>query len=267
MFSRHGERTREGTPRGTAGAGKVRLDTLLVERGLAPTRSKAQALILAGEVRVDGERADKAGALVPADARVTLAGRAALRYVSRGGLKLEGALADLGVPVRGRTALDVGASTGGFTDCLLQAGAARVYAVDVGRGQLAWRLRQDPRVVVLEGRNIRTLPPEAVPEPVDLSTIDVSFISLEKVLPAVRPFLRPGADVLALVKPQFEVGRAAVGKGGVVRDPAARRAAVDRIAAAAAAAGFEVVGSVPSRLPGPKGNLEIFLHLRVPRSG
>lgn len=241
---------------------RVRIDTLLVERGLAPTRSKAQALVLAGEVRVNGERVDKAGALVPADAKVVLTGRAALRYVSRGGLKLEGALADLGVPVAGRVALDVGASTGGFTDCLLQTGAVRVYAVDVGRGQLAWRLRQDPRVVVFEGQDIRTLPADAVPEPIDLGTVDVSFISLAKVLSSIRPFLRPGADLLALVKPQFEVGPAAVGKGGVVRDPVARQAAVDRVAAAAAAGGFDVVGSAPSRLPGPKGNREVFLHLR-----
>lgn len=242
---------------------RVRIDTLLVERGLAPTRSKAQGLVLAGEVRVDGERVDKAGALVPADAKVVLTGRAALRYVSRGGLKLEGALADLGVPVAGRVALDAGASTGGFTDCLLQAGAVRVYAVDVGRAQLAWRLRQDPRVVVLEARDIRTLPAGAVPEPIDLGTVDVSFISLVKVLPSIRPLLRPDADLLALVKPQFEVGPAAVGKGGVVRDPAARQAAVDRVAAAAAACGFDVVGSAPSRLLGPKGNREVFLHLHL----
>ncbi|HEY8368910.1 MAG TPA: TlyA family RNA methyltransferase [Thermodesulfobacteriota bacterium] len=243
-------------------ARRTRLDALLVERGLAPTRSKAQALILAGEVRVAGQPADKAGALVPADAEISLVGRAALRYVSRGGLKLEGALEDLRVPVAGRVALDVGASTGGFTDCLLQAGARRVYAVDVGRGQLAWRLRTDPRVVALEGWHINRLPPDAVPEPVDLATVDVSFISLEKVLPAIRAFLRPGGDLLALVKPQFEVGPEAVGKGGVVRDPALRRAAVDRVARAARAAGFEVVGEAESRLPGPRGNREVFLHLR-----
>ncbi len=243
-------------------ASRVRLDALLVERGLAPTRSKAQALILAGEVRVAGQPAGKAGTLVPSDAEVALAGRAALRYVSRGGLKLEGALEDLRVPVAGRVALDVGASTGGFTDCLLQAGARRVYAVDVGRAQLAWRLRTDPRVVALEGQHINRLSPGAVPEPVDLATADVSFISLEKVLPAIRPLLRPGGDLLAMVKPQFEVGPGSVGKGGVVRDPALRRAAVDAVARAARAAGFEVLGEAESRLPGPKGNREVFLHLR-----
>jgi 23S rRNA (cytidine1920-2'-O)/16S rRNA (cytidine1409-2'-O)-methyltransferase len=241
---------------------RLRLDTLLVERGLAPTRSKAQGLILAGEVRVAGERVDKAGALVPADAEVTLAGRAALKYVSRGGLKLEGALSDLGVSPRGRVALDVGASTGGFTDCLLRHGAARVYAVDVGRAQLAWRLRQDPRVVALEGQHINALAAGAVPEPVDLATADVSFISLAKVLPAIHRLLRPGGDLLAMVKPQFEVGRGAVGKGGVVRDPALRRAAVEGVARAARASGFHVVGEAESRLPGPKGNREVFLHLR-----
>lgn len=243
-------------------ARRIRLDTLLVERGLAPTRTKAQALILAGEVRVSGEPAGKAGSLVPTDAEVALAGRAALKYVSRGGLKLEGALEDLRVPVAGRVALDVGASTGGFTDCLLQAGARRVYAVDVGRAQLAWRLRTDPRVVALEGQHINRLASSAVPEPIDLATADVSFISLEKVLPAIRAFLRPGGDLLAMVKPQFEVGPGAVGKGGVVRDPALRRAAVDSVARAARAAGFEVLGEAESRIPGPKGNREAFLHLR-----
>lgn len=199
---------------------------------------------------------------MPADAEVALAGRALLRYVSRGGLKLEGAIEDLEVPVAGRVAMDVGASTGGFTDCLLQAGAARVYAVDVGRAQLAWRLRIDPRVVVLEGQHINRLPASAVPEPIDLATADVSFISLEKVLPAIRRFLRPGADLLAMVKPQFEVGPGAVGREGVVWDPALRRAAVEAVARAARVAGFEVLGQAESRLPGPRGNREVFLHLR-----
>jgi 23S rRNA (cytidine1920-2'-O)/16S rRNA (cytidine1409-2'-O)-methyltransferase len=247
---------------GRGGGKRLRLDALLVERGLAPTRSKAQALILAGDVRVAGETVDKAGTLVAADADVALAGRAALRYVSRGGLKLEGALEDLGVSPAGRVALDIGASTGGFTDCLLQHGARRVYAVDVGRGQLAWRLRQDPRVVVLEGHHVNRLPPDAVPEPVTLAAADVSFISLAKVLPAIRSRLAPGADLLAMVKPQFEVGPDAVGKGGVVRDPALRQAAVDAVARAATDGGFELVGAAPSRLPGPKGNQEVFLHLR-----
>ena len=229
--------------------------------GLAETRSRAQSLILAGKVLVDDVPVDKAGAAVAEDARVRLRGEPH-RYVSRGGDKLEGALADLGVEVRGLRCLDVGASTGGFSDCLLQHGAASVVAVDVGRGQLHEKLRQDPRVRSLERTHARELTPEQVGPDVDLVVIDVSFISLRQVLPAVRR-AAPEAAVLAMVKPQFEVGREQVGKGGVVRDEALRAAAVDGVAAAASELGLREHGRVDSRVAGPKGNREVFLLLRA----
>jgi 23S rRNA (cytidine1920-2'-O)/16S rRNA (cytidine1409-2'-O)-methyltransferase len=238
----------------------MRLDQLLVERGCAASREQARRLIMSGAVRVADRVIDKPGHRTAADAAVELAG--ALRYVSRGGTKLEGALTAFGVPVAGRVAMDVGASTGGFTDCLLQRGATRVYAVDVGYGQLAWSLRQDPRVVVIERTNIRTMTPAAVPERVNLVTGDLSFISLRLVLPALRTWLADGADLLVLVKPQFEVGRGQVGRGGVVRDQALRESAVREVAAAAEQAGYRVKASVPSVLPGPKGNQEYFLWLQ-----
>ncbi len=240
--------------------GKARLDRVLVARGLAPTRQQAQALILKGAVQVDGQRRDKAGTLVAAEATVTLT-EAPPPYVGRGGVKLAGALDRFGLDPAGTVALDVGASTGGFTDCLLQRGATRVYAVDVGYGQIDWRLRCDPRVVVIERTNIRHMDPARIPEPIDLAVIDVSFIALEKVLPAVRPLLRPGGCIVALVKPQFEVGRRHVGRGGIVRDPALHQAAVDAVRAAAAAIGLRCDGSAASPLPGQKGNLEFFIHL------
>lgn len=239
----------------------MRLDRLLVERGLASARERARALILAGQVLVNGAPVDKAGALVPAGARITLKAPE-LPYVSRGGLKLAAALEHFGLEVRGVVALDVGASTGGFTDCLLQHGAARVYDVDVGYGQLAWRLRQDPRVVVLERTNIRHLPREAIPEAVDLAVVDVSFISLKLVLPQVLAFLRPGGAILALVKPQFEVGRGQVGKGGVVREPRLQLQAVAEIQSFAQGLGLTVVGVMPSPILGPKGNQEYLLWLQ-----
>ncbi|HLK12214.1 MAG TPA: TlyA family RNA methyltransferase [Candidatus Binatia bacterium] len=243
----------------------VRLDRLLVERGLAPSRERAQRLILAGSVLVDDRPVTKPGAAVPAEARLRLRG-AASPYVSRGGEKLAGALDAFALDVAGRVALDVGASTGGFTDCLLRRGARRVLAVDVGYGQLAWALRQDARVTVLERVNARRLAAADLPETPDLATIDVAFISLALVLPAVAGVLAPGAPVVALVKPQFEVGRGEVGKGGVVRDPALRAAAVEKVRAAAAAAGLAAQAEAESVLPGPKGNREVFLLLVKPLS-
>jgi 23S rRNA (cytidine1920-2'-O)/16S rRNA (cytidine1409-2'-O)-methyltransferase len=238
---------------------KRRLDTLLAERGLFPSRTRAAASVMAGEVRIgeSGRRAAKPGELVDDAERLSV--QAPPPYVSRGGIKLANALAATGVAVRGRVALDVGASTGGFTDCLLQRRAARIVAVDVAYGELDWRLRGDPRVVVLERKNARSLAPEDLPYAPDLIVIDVSFISLRKVLPAVLSCAAPSFDCLALVKPQFEVGRAAVGKGGVVRDPAARREALVEVGDAAIALGASVLGYASSGLPGPKGNLETFV--------
>lgn len=231
----------------------------MFERGLAESRERARALILAGRVRVDGRPADKPGAAVPEDARVEVL--APLPFVSRGGLKLRAALEAFGVRPAGRVVLDVGASTGGFTDCLLQAGAARVYAVDVGYGQLDPRLRRDPRVVVLERTNIRNLGRNALVPAPDLATIDVSFISLGLVLPVVATLLDPPREVVALVKPQFEVGKGQVGKGGVVRDPAKHRAVLLRVGAAAGAAGLGPRAVIPSPILGPKGNREFLVHL------
>jgi 23S rRNA (cytidine1920-2'-O)/16S rRNA (cytidine1409-2'-O)-methyltransferase len=241
---------------------KERLDERVVRDGLAPTRSQAQALILAGRVLVNDAPAEKAGQAVPADARVRLRG-AERRYASRGGEKLAGALADLGVDPAGRICLDLGASTGGFSDCLLQHGAAQVVAVDVGYGQIDVRLRDDPRVRLLERTNARSLAPADVPEAIGLVTIDVSFISATLLLPRLAA-VAPSAEVLVLVKPQFEVGRERVGKGGVVRDDADRAAAVLRVRQAAEASGYAVRGEAESRLAGPKGNREVFL-LLVPR--
>jgi 23S rRNA (cytidine1920-2'-O)/16S rRNA (cytidine1409-2'-O)-methyltransferase len=243
-----------------SGRSGVRLDRLLVDRGLAPSRERAHRLILAGEVLVGDRPATKPGSVVAADAPLRLRARASA-YVSRGGEKLAGALDTFGLDVTGMVALDVGASTGGFTDCLLRRGARRVVALDVGYGQLAWALRQDPRVVVLERTNARHLEPSALPEPPELVTVDLSFISLTLVLPALAAALRPGGAVVALVKPQFEAGRGQVGKGGVVRDPAVRAAAVARIRAAAAGLGLRVRGEAESVVPGPKGNREVFLWL------
>ncbi|MGH2962291.1 MAG: TlyA family RNA methyltransferase [Solirubrobacterales bacterium] len=236
-----------------------RLDTLLAERGLAPSRTSAAASVRAGLVRVGAgrSRAEKPSQLVSEDAELLVAERP--RYVSRGAIKLENALRALEVPVAGRACLDVGASTGGFTDCLLERDAARVIALDVAYGQLDWRLRQDPRVTVIERTNARHIEPERLPYRPEFVTIDVSFISLAKVLPAVARCLAPGGEVLALVKPQFELGRERVGKGGVVRDPADRRAAILAVARAAAELGLESTGFASSGLPGPKGNRETFV--------
>jgi 23S rRNA (cytidine1920-2'-O)/16S rRNA (cytidine1409-2'-O)-methyltransferase len=231
----------------------------LVSRGLADSREKAARLILAGSVRVDGQRVDKAGTLVTPGAALTVTARPA--FVSRGGEKLAPVLDSLGVSPAGRMCLDVGASTGGFTDCLLERGATRVYAVDVGHGQLDARLRADGRVVVMEKTNARTLTPTAFADPPELATIDISFISLEKVLSPVYRVLTPAGEALVLVKPQFEVGKGEVGKGGVVRDSSQHRAVLERIARFAVLHGWHVRGVAASPLRGPKGNREFFLHL------
>lgn len=242
----------------------MRLDKLVVERGLAPTRQKAQALILAGQVQVNGRPATKAGTPVATDAQLELIGQAP-PYVSRGGLKLEGALRDFGIDPTGKVCLDIGASTGGFTDCLLQHGAARVYAVDVGKGQLDWKLRQDPRVVVREGLNARYLKPEDIGERANLVTVDVAFTSVEKILPALIACAAPEAIFLVLVKPQFELSRRQVGKGGLVRDPTLQRQAVEKVRCAAAELGLEELQVRESCLPGVEGNREFFLRALLRR--
>jgi 23S rRNA (cytidine1920-2'-O)/16S rRNA (cytidine1409-2'-O)-methyltransferase len=244
---------------------KKRLDVLLVERGLAESRQKAQGMILAGQVRVNGEKRDKAGALTAVEGSIEIIG-SQLRYVSRGGLKLEGALEEFGVGAEDKVCLDVGSSTGGFTDCLLQHGARRVYAVDVSINQLSWKLRQDARVVPVE-RNARDLSLDDLGEPVELVTIDVSFISVAKVLPRVVAVAKPAADFLILVKPQFELERRDIGKGGIVRDPRLHDRAIERVRAAAVESGLSIAGMRPSRLPGAEGNQEFFLHARLLPSG
>jgi len=237
---------------------KRRVDTLLVERGLLPSRERAWAAVLAGEVLAQGRPVSTPGALVEEGEGLAL--KALPRYASRGGEKLEFALGYFGLDVKGAVVVDIGASTGGFTDCLLQHGARRAYAVDVGYGLLAYRLRQDPRVVAMERTNARYV--RHLPEPVDLATIDVSFIGLEKVLPAVAGLLRPQGLILALFKPQFQARREEVGRGGVIRDPQLHAALLGRFVAWAAQAGFRLLGLVPSPLLGPAGNREFFLLLR-----
>ena len=241
---------------------KHRLDLLLVERGLAESRERAQALILAGQVEVEGRPAGKASDRVAPGAALQVRGPDH-PYVGRGGVKLAGALDAFAIEVAGRTAIDLGSSTGGFTDCLLQRGARRVYAVDVGAGQLHYRLRSDPRIVVMEKRNARALKPADVPEKVSLATLDLSFISLKLVLPAVVPLLADPADVLPLVKPQFEVGRREVGRGGIVRDRALHRRVLMEVAAAGASLGLLPFQACASPLPGMEGNQEYFLHFRT----
>lgn len=244
---------------------KIRVDHLLVERGLVDSRQKAQALILAGQVLVAEQKVQKCGHLVPADAPLRILGETP-RYVSRGGIKLEGALDHFGVDPGGKLCADIGASTGGFTDCLLQRGARRVYAVDAGTNQLDWKLRRDPRVVSIEKTNARYLEPGALGEPVDLVTIDVSFISVTLILTAIPPLLQPGAEILVLAKPQFEVGRGQVGKGGVVRDPKLHQQAVARVAGKLAELDFGGIDSDESVLPGANGNREFFLHAVWPQN-
>jgi 23S rRNA (cytidine1920-2'-O)/16S rRNA (cytidine1409-2'-O)-methyltransferase len=241
---------------------KQRLDALLVNRGLAQSRPRALALILAGAVWVDDQRVTKAGARVSTDACLRVTAKD-LPYVSRGGLKLEAAIKEFGIVVRGLRCLDVGASTGGFTDCLLQYGAIHVTAVDVGYGQLDWGLRCDPRVTVLERTNIRHLDPQAIPCAVDLACIDVSFISLKLVVPAVLPCVKPSGRIVCLIKPQFEVGKGLVGKGGVVRDPDVRRRVTDDLVHAFQDLGLSKQGLIPCPVLGPKGNQEYLVLLTL----
>ena len=236
---------------------RERLDRQMVDRGLVESREKAQALIMAGEVLVDGRKALKPGDSVPVSSVIEVLARP--RFVGRGGIKLQAALDHFHVSPQDLVCLDVGASTGGFTDCLLQNGAARVHAVDVGHGQFDWKLRNDPRVVVYEGLNARHLTREQLGEPVALAVCDVSFISVTLILPAIAPILLPEGRMIVLVKPQFEAGRDQVGKGGIVRDPAVQQAACDRVAAAVEALGFHWA-TVDSPIPGAEGNREILLH-------
>jgi 23S rRNA (cytidine1920-2'-O)/16S rRNA (cytidine1409-2'-O)-methyltransferase len=232
---------------------------MMVEKGLVASRQRAQAMIMAGNVLVNNRLVDKSGYPVTEASEITLKGEP-LPYVSRGGLKLEKALESFEVSVHGLVCLDVGASTGGFTDCLLQHGAARVYAVDVGYGQLAWQLRQDVRVIPIERMNIRNMPQNMLPEPVDLVTIDVSFISLKIVVPAVMKFIKPAARIIALIKPQFEVGKGKVGKGGVVRDPLQHQSVIDELHRFFKDSGWTALLVVPSPILGPSGNREFLIH-------
>jgi 23S rRNA (cytidine1920-2'-O)/16S rRNA (cytidine1409-2'-O)-methyltransferase len=239
-------------------SGRLRLDLILVERGLVESRARAQALIIAGRVESEGRRLDKPGARFPADMPLQIAeGR---RYVSRGGHKLDAALSFFAVSVSGRDAIDVGASTGGFTQVLLEAGAARVIALDVGRGQLDWTLRNDPRVQPLEGYNARHIRPSDLPYPPDLAVVDVAFISLELILPPLVSCLAARADIIALIKPQFEVGRKDVGRGGIVRDPLLHRQVLDKIAGLIRANGWGVMGLRASPIRGADGNKEFLIH-------
>ncbi|MGQ9632476.1 MAG: TlyA family RNA methyltransferase [bacterium] len=239
---------------------RERLDKLMVERGLVRTRAEAQGLILAGEVSVNGEVCTKAGRRIQTDCEIEIAERQ--RYVGRGGYKLEGALNHFGIFVEGKVAIDVGASTGGFTDCLLKRGAVRVYAIDVGYGQLAWELRSDPRVIVMERTNARHLKPSSLPEKADLATIDVSFISLKLIIPPVLELLKPQCELIALIKPQFEAGRAEVCRGGIVRSPEVRGRIVEEVREFVGNLGMEVVGVIESPIAGADGNVEYLLYAR-----
>ncbi len=239
---------------------KERLDVLLVQRGRAASREKAKAMIMAGEILVDGEREDKAGSMFPDTVTITQKGRP-LPYVSRGGLKLEKAMTHFGLDLTGKICMDVGASTGGFTDCMLQNGAVKVYAVDVGHGQLDWKLRNDERVVCMERTNIRYVTPEDIQEPVQFVSIDVSFISLTKVLLPVRNLMEEGAEMTALIKPQFEAGREKVGKKGVVRDPAIHLEVIQTVISYAKSISFGVRHLEFSPIKGPEGNIEYLVHL------
>ena len=240
---------------------KTRLDVLLVERGFAPTRQKAQAIIMAGSVFVAGQRVDKPGTAVANEAELEVRGHT-LRYVSRGGLKLEKAMQLFPIKLENTVCMDIGASTGGFTDCMLQSGASKVYSVDVGYGQLAWQLRTDPRVVNLERTNARYLTREQIPEEIDFFSVDVSFISLKIILPAVRPLLKDGGKAVCLIKPQFEAGREKVGKKGVVRDKAVHEEVVQMICDFAVENGYSVLGLTFSPVKGPEGNIEYLVFLQ-----
>ena len=241
---------------------KKRLDVLLTEQGYAETRSKAQAIIMSGQVYVNGQKADKPGVSYEETVELEVRG-AVCPYVSRGGLKLEKALRDFGVKPEGYVCSDSGASTGGFTDCLLQQGAKKVFAIDVGYGQLDWKIRSDPRVVVMERTNIRYVTPDQLGEPLDLSVIDVSFISLKIVLPAIKALLKPTGQVLCLIKPQFEAGKEKVGKKGVVRDKATHQEVLDSFVALANELQFRILGLTFSPVKGPEGNIEFLGHLTL----
>ena len=240
---------------------KERLDVLLVSRGLAESREKAKAIIMSGNVYVDGQKEDKAGSNFPAEAVIEVRGNT-LKYVSRGGLKLEKAMENFDVTLAGKICMDVGSSTGGFTDCMLQNGAVKVYAVDVGHGQLAWKLRNDERVVCMEKTNIRYVTPEDIEEPVDFSSIDVSFISLTKVLLPVRNLLSQDGQIVCLIKPQFEAGREKVGKKGVVRDPKVHEEVIEKVRDYAMSIFMEPCHLSFSPIKGPEGNIEYLLHLK-----
>ena len=239
---------------------KERLDVLLVQRGLAPSREKAKTMIMEGNVFVDQQREDKAGSVFGVEAKIEVRGNT-LRYVSRGGLKLEKAMEAFGLDLSGCVCMDIGASTGGFTDCMLQNGAAKVYAVDVGYGQFAWKLRQDPRVVCMEKTNIRYVTPDQIGEPLDFASVDVSFISLTKVLEPAKALLREGAQMVCLIKPQFEAGKDKVGKKGVVREQSTHREVIEKVIAYARGLGFRVLHLDYSPVKGPEGNIEYLVHL------
>ena len=240
---------------------KERLDVLLVKRNLAESREKAKAIIMSGNVFVEDQREDKAGTTFPEDVKIEVRGHV-MPYVSRGGLKLEKAIKNFDVSVEGKVCTDVGSSTGGFTDCMLQNGAVKVFAIDVGRGQLDWKLRQDPRVVCMEKTNIRYVTPEDIGEPVDFSSIDVSFISLTKVLEPIRDYLTEDGEIVALIKPQFEAGREKVGKKGVVREKSTHHEVIEKVTSYAASIGFDILEIEFSPIKGPEGNIEYLVHLK-----
>lgn len=245
---------------------KERLDVLLVQQGYATSREKAKAIIMAGQVYVDGQKEDKAGSMFKEEAKIEVRGNT-LKYVSRGGLKLEKAMSHFAVTLEGKVCMDVGASTGGFTDCMLQNGAVKVYSVDVGHGQLDWKLRNDPRVVCMEKTNIRYVTPEDIEEPVDFSSIDVSFISLTKVLLPVRNLLSQDGQIVCLIKPQFEAGREKVGKKGVVRDPAVHKEVIEKVIAFAKEQYLQPLALDFSPIKGPEGNIEYLLYLQKKPEG
>ncbi len=240
---------------------KSRLDKIIVEKGIAPSRERAQALIMEGKIFVNGVPSLKAGAMVAEDAAIELKGED-IPYVSRGGLKLEAAIENFNIRLKDKIAMDVGASTGGFTDCMLQNGAKKIYCIDVGYGQLAWKLRQDPRVVLIERTNIRYLEKKKISDEIDIATIDVSFISLTKVVPAVLQFLKEEGEIIALIKPQFEVGKGEVGKGGIVKDEAKRMKAVEFVKESLESLGLETIGVIQSPILGQKGNTEFLIYMK-----
>lgn len=239
---------------------KERLDVLLVKKGLAPSREKAKTMIMEGNVFVNNQREDKAGTNIPEDAVIEIKGNT-LKYVSRGGLKLEKAMTHFGISLEDKICMDIGASTGGFTDCMLQNGAKKVYAVDVGYGQFAWKLRTDERVVCMEKTNIRYVTPEDIADVLDFASVDVSFISLAKVLPAAKELLRDEGEMVCLIKPQFEAGREKVGKKGVVRDPAVHREVIEKVITEARELGFSILHLEYSPIKGPEGNIEYLIHI------